>query len=211
MAPLLTQSLAALGRAVKAAGTEPADVLRVSCFLSSLAEDAAVRKLVDESYPKAAGNFRAAAARSFPRLAACEAVAKMRSNTGAALRLINFEGSPSAPGVSQVALVASPKVVLSGAQVSFGYEEKDARLAFQRLEKSLEQEGASLHGVAFAHFYPLAPAIAAQVAKIRGEFFDSAQPPPPRSWCSKAFLHECRVCHGRGGGEVSGFSPVGVK
>ncbi len=67
--------------------------------------------------------------------------------------------------------------MLSGAQVSFGYEEKDARLAFQRLEKSLEQEGASLHGVAFAHFYPLAPAIAAQVAKIRGEFFDSAQPP----------------------------------
>jgi enamine deaminase RidA (YjgF/YER057c/UK114 family) len=67
--------------------------------------------------------------------------------------------------------------VLTGTQVSFGFEEKDARLAFQRVAKALEQEGVSMHDVAMAHFYPLATGIAAQVEKVRGEFFDSAQPP----------------------------------
>jgi enamine deaminase RidA (YjgF/YER057c/UK114 family) len=90
---------------------------------------------------------------------------------------MNPEGFTAAPGAALIALVASPKVVLTGAQVSFGYEEKDARLAFQRLGKSLEQEGVSLHNVAFAHFYPLAPGIAAQIEKIRGDFFDAAHPP----------------------------------
>jgi enamine deaminase RidA (YjgF/YER057c/UK114 family) len=81
------------------------------------------------------------------------------------------------PGESQIALITAPKVVLSGTQVSFGFEEKDARLAFQRLEKSLELEGSSLRQVVFAHFYPLAGGISTQIDKVRGEFFDPAHPP----------------------------------
>jgi enamine deaminase RidA (YjgF/YER057c/UK114 family) len=66
---------------------------------------------------------------------------------------------------------------LTGAQASFGYEEKDARLAFERLRDALVKAGASPGGVAFARFYPLSSGIAAQVRKIRLEFFDSARPP----------------------------------
>ena len=182
--PLADKSLAALRLAVKAAGSEPADVVRVSCFLSSLDEVAAIRQLVDREYPKAPADFvqtQRAPARS---LAACEAVAKLRRNIGTRLQVVNAEGlaapaeGPAAtPGESRIALVASPKVVLTGTQVSFGFEEKDARLAFQRLAKALEQEGVSMHDVAFAHFYPLATGIAAQIERVRGEFFDSAQPP----------------------------------
>jgi enamine deaminase RidA (YjgF/YER057c/UK114 family) len=177
VAPLAGKSLAALRLAVKAAGSEPGDVLRVSCFLSSLDDVAAIRKLVDQDYPKTPADFvqtQRAPARS---LAACEAVAKLRGNTGMRLQELNAEGLAATPGTSQIALVASPKVVLTGTQVSFGFEVKDAQLAFQRLAKALEQEGASMHGVAFAHFYPLAAGIAAQVEKVRGEFFDSAHPP----------------------------------
>jgi hypothetical protein len=43
--------------------------------------------------------------------------------------------------------------------------------------KALDQEGVSMHDVAFAHFYPLARGIAAQIGKVRGEFFDNARPP----------------------------------
>jgi enamine deaminase RidA (YjgF/YER057c/UK114 family) len=177
VSPLAAKSLAALAQAVKTAGSDPSDVLRVSCFLSSLDEVAAVRKMVDQAYPKAAANFvqpQRAPARS---LAACEAVAKLRLNTGTPLRVMNADGSAATSGSALIALVSSPKVVLTGTQVSFGYEEKDARLAFQRLGKSLEQGGVSLHSVAFAHFYPLAPVIATQVEKIRGDFFDAAHPP----------------------------------
>ena len=177
LAPLASKSLDGLGLAVKAAGSEPADVVRVSCFLSSLDEVAAIRKLVGQAYSGAAADFvqtQRAPARS---LAACEAVAKLRRDTGARLEVMNPEGIPAVPGISQVALVASPKVVFTGTQLSFGYEDKDARLAFQRVGKALEQAGVSLHDVAFAHFYPLAAGIAAQVGKMRGEFFDPAHPP----------------------------------
>jgi len=177
VAPLAGKSLAALRLAVKAAGSEPDDVVRVSCFLSSLDEVAAVRTLVDQDYPKAPADFVQTQRAPAHSLAACEAVAKLRSNIGMRLQLMNPEGLAAAPGASQIALVASPKVVLTGTQVSFGFEDKDARLAFQRLAKALEQEGATMHDVAFAHFYPLATGIAAQVEKVRGEFFDSAHPP----------------------------------
>jgi len=93
------------------------------------------------------------------------------------MQLMNAEGLSQEAGASQIALVASSKVVLTGTQVSFGYEEKDARLAFQRVEKSLEQVGVSTHDVAFAQFYPLASRIAGQVRTVRGEFFETTRPP----------------------------------
>ena len=65
--------------------------------------------------------------------------------------------------------------MLTGTQVSFGYQEQDARLALGRLRKALEQAGAS--GVAFVHFYPLSTGMATQLRKVRGEFFDAARPP----------------------------------
>ena len=76
-----------------------------------------------------------------------------------------------------MALVGAPQVVLTGTQVSFGYEEKDARLAFERSKRVLEQGGASMADVAFAHYYPLSSGIASQVRKIRAEFFRSGHPP----------------------------------
>ncbi len=90
---------------------------------------------------------------------------------------MNPEGLPREPGESQIALVSAPHVVLTGSQVSFGYQEEDARLAFERLRKSLEQAGVSAGDVAFAHYYPLSAGIAEQVRKVRSKFFDDAHPP----------------------------------
>ncbi len=177
VAPLAGKSLAALGIVVKAAGSEHGDVVRLSCFLSSLDEVAAIRQLAGQDYPSAALDFVQTQRAPVHSLAACEAVAKLRWNTGTGLHLMNPEGLAAIPGASQIALVASPKVVLTGTQVSFGFEEKDARLAFRRVAKALEQQGVSMHDVAFAHFYPLATGIAAQVGKMRSEYFDSEHPP----------------------------------
>src|SRR5262245_15051299 len=87
------------------------------------------------------------------------------------------EDSPREPGESPAAMVAAPQVVLRGSQVCFGYEQKDARLAFERLKPSVEHAGASLGDVAFAHYYPLSSGIATQVRKIRADFFDQGRPP----------------------------------
>jgi len=177
VAPLAAKSLAALGAAVKAAGSEPADVTRISCFLSSLDDLAATRQLVEREYRGAAADFVQTQRAPVRSLAACEAVAKLRRKIAGPLEQLNPPGLPAEAGASQIALVAAPRVVLTGTQVSFGYEEKDARLAFQRALKALEQAGVSTRNVAFVHYYPLAPGIASQLRRVRGEFFDGARPP----------------------------------
>lgn len=177
VAPLTAKSLAALRQTVKAAGAEPPDVLRVTCFLSSLDKVDASRQLVAAEYPKAALNFVQTERAPVHALAACEAVARLRSDPGMPLALRNVEGLPTEPGQSQMALVGAPQAVLTGTQVSFGYEEKDARLAFERLKRVLEQSGTSTSNVAFTHYYPLSAGIAGQVRKVRAEFFNSSHPP----------------------------------
>ena len=178
IAPLVAQSVAALGRSLQAAarGT-PAEVLRVTCFLSSLENLAASRQTVQAEYPGAVLDFIQTERAPARALAACEAVARLTHDVRTGLRLIHAETAPADPGASQIALIGAPRVVLTGTQVSFGYEEKDARLAFERLRRILEQSGASLRGAAFLHYYPLSAGIAAQVRKVRSEFFSAPDPP----------------------------------
>jgi enamine deaminase RidA (YjgF/YER057c/UK114 family) len=177
VAPLAEKSLAALRQAAGAAGAQASDVLRVTCFLSSLENLAATRRLVQADYARAALNFVQTQRAPPAALAACEAVAGLRSNAGSRLQLLNPEGLPRVDGQSQMALVGSRRVVLTGTQVSFGYEEQDARLAFERLRKALEPLGASLQDVAFAHFYPLSRKIEDQVRAARRGFFAGERPP----------------------------------
>ncbi len=175
--PLAEQSVRRLATAVKAAGSEPGDVVRVTCFLSSLDRYADVRRLVASGYAGAALNFVQIQRAPTRAVAECEAVARLRWNTGTAIHMINPEGLASSPQISQIALIGAPKVILTGSQESFGFQDSDARLAFERLGKSLSQEGGSLHAVAFASMYPLSGSISEQVRKIRTEFYDRARPP----------------------------------
>ncbi len=175
--PLVEQSMARVATAVKAAGSEPADVARVSCFLSSLSQYSEVRRLVETAYPSAALNFVQVQRSPAHAVAECEAVARLRWNTGTAIHMLNPEGLAQSPQLSQVALIGAPRVILTGSQEAFGFQDADARLAFERLQKSLSQEGGSLREVAFTSMYPLSPRISEQVRKIRGEFYNGARPP----------------------------------
>jgi enamine deaminase RidA (YjgF/YER057c/UK114 family) len=165
--PLTKQSLARFAGAMKAAGSEPADVVRVTCFVSSLENLPASRQQVEAEYPRATMNFVQTERAPSRAMAACEGVAKLRAKPAKPLA---FVASPRSDEETPVAaLVSAPQVVLTGSQVSFGYEEKDARLAFDRLKRALDQAGAG--DIAFAHYYPLAQRIAAQVRKVRTEVF----------------------------------------
>lgn len=165
VAPLAAQSLDSLKRAIKTAGSESSDVVRVTCFLSSLENLAATRKLVEANYPRAALNYVQTQRSPWRALAACEAVARLRWNTGKRVQFQPEGGEPLA------ALVGAQRVVLTGTQVSYGYQEANSRLAFGRLQKVLEATGVTGRDVAFAHYYPLANLLAEQVRKLRSEFF----------------------------------------
>jgi enamine deaminase RidA (YjgF/YER057c/UK114 family) len=163
--PLAAKSLEGLKEALKEAGSEGGDVVRVTCFLSSLENLARTRKLVEADYPRAAINYVQTQRVPSRGLAACEAVARLRWNTGTRLYFMPASGDPRA------ALVAAKHVVLTGTQVSYGYQESNSRLAFERMQKALEASGATGRDVAFAHYYPLAESIAAQVRALRSGFF----------------------------------------
>jgi enamine deaminase RidA (YjgF/YER057c/UK114 family) len=176
VAPLTANSLARLLQAVKAAASEPSAVTRVTCYLSSLENLGASREPVAQAFPHAALDFVQTERAPGQALAACEAVARLASDPGR-LQFLGAAALPSQPGSSEIALVGAPQMVFTGSQVSFGHQEQDGRLAFERLGRELAQAGASFHDVAFTHFYPLSNGIAAQVRKLAGEFFDPAHPP----------------------------------
>jgi enamine deaminase RidA (YjgF/YER057c/UK114 family) len=165
--PLTEQTLAGLRQSLQSVGLAPQDAVRVTCFVSSLQNLAESRRLVVAEYPRAALDFVQINRAPRQAVSACEAVARLRAAPPSSLDFIK-----SGAGESQIALVNTPQVVLTGAQDSFGYQEPDARLAFERLKKSLEQAGATAKNVAYAHYYPLSPSLGAEVRKVRVEFFD---------------------------------------
>jgi enamine deaminase RidA (YjgF/YER057c/UK114 family) len=162
VSPLMEQSLDSLRKAVHAAGATANDVVQVTCFVSSLANLTAARALVEGEYPRAAANYVQPQRVPARAMAACEAVARLSADPGP-LRM--------------VPAVGPRRVLLTGTQVSFGFETKDARLALERLGKGLEQAGSSMRNVAFAQYYPLAQSIAAQIREVRQDFFDASSPP----------------------------------
>lgn len=166
--PLAAASLERLQQALQAAGSKSTDVVRVTCFLSSLENMAATRKLVEAAYPHAALNYVQTQRAPQQALAACEAVARLTRDASARVEYLPAEGDP------QAALVGAAHVVLTGSQVSYGFQESNSRLALERLQKALESNGVTGRDVAFAQYYPLAGSIGAQVRKLRPEFFPKA-------------------------------------
>jgi enamine deaminase RidA (YjgF/YER057c/UK114 family) len=177
VAPLAKKAAADLKTALNATGSAAADVLRVTCFCSSLDDYPAVRDLIAPQYPRVPTNFVQIQRGAAQALVECEAVARLQRKIDVPVKLENPQGLPASNGYSHLALVSAPKIVLTGAQMAYGFEDNDARLAFQRLARTLEESGSSIKHVAVANYYPLSGSLAGQVRRIRMEFFDSARPP----------------------------------
>jgi enamine deaminase RidA (YjgF/YER057c/UK114 family) len=177
VAPLAAKSIDAMKTALRAAGSEAADVVKVTCFLSSLTGLDDTRKLVASEFHAVAANFVQTQRSTGRALAACEGTARLRRDAGGSVVFLNPEGLPKEAGQSQVALVGAHSVVLSASQVSFGMELKDARLALERLQKLLEPAGASAKQAVFASYFVLGTGIADQIRRVRGDFFSTDRPP----------------------------------
>lgn len=175
--PLAEKSLADLRAAFQAASLQPDDVLRGTCFLSSLEGLPKLRGLVEEEYHGAAWNYVQIQRAPARAVVECEAVARARVKIGAPVEFLNPEALTRSPHYSQIARVGAPRLALTGTQVAFGFQDSDARLAFERLEKELAQVGGSVKEVVMSSLYPLSESIAEQVRKIRFEFYDKTRPP----------------------------------
>jgi enamine deaminase RidA (YjgF/YER057c/UK114 family) len=142
----------------KTARVAPEDMLRVTCFLSSIDEAKATRAAMSRAFPSAVTNFVQALRLSTDRTAVCEAVGR-RSQPGGAVEF-------SATSV----LVNTPKLVLSGIQMAFLDQDADLRLAFERLQKAIEPLGAGYKDVIYLNVYPLTRAVEQKIQALQSQF-----------------------------------------
>jgi enamine deaminase RidA (YjgF/YER057c/UK114 family) len=174
IAPLAEKSLTSLQKAVSGTG---ANVERVTCFISSEDSVAKVAGMIGAQYPHASIDLVQTQRAPVHGVVECEAVAELQRPISDGIEFLNPEGLGRSQNYSQIVAVAAPRVALTGTQVAFGFQDSDARLAFQRLQKELAALGSSTKDVAMASIYPLSASIADQVRRVRFEFFDPAHPP----------------------------------
>ena len=155
------QSAAELRTAAQGIG-----MLRVTCFLSSLDEVQAVRADVTTAFPAAAADFVQLTRLGVQPLVACEAVGRLEKSPAQNIELTGV-----------VALTSRPKLVFTGLQIAFRDQDADIRLAYERLGKALESQGATFHDVIFSSTYSLNRSVAAKAAALRPDFLEGGRPP----------------------------------
>jgi enamine deaminase RidA (YjgF/YER057c/UK114 family) len=158
---------AQLQKAVSAAQVKPANILRVTCFLSSLDDEPAVRMALAANFPNAVADLVQMQRLGLQPQTACEAIG----------RLDTQPPGPQTGAVPQFAAALAPKLVFTETQLIFRDQDADIRLAFQRLGKAMEPLGATYKDVIWSGVYPLTRPLAAKIDKLRFDFFDPARPP----------------------------------
>ena len=166
----LREAAAGVTKAVAAVGAS--ETLSMTCFVSSLEDVAADRAAVGSSVVVVQMRREPS-----PTAAECEAVARLRTAPNEALVLLNPEGLAKSANYSQVALVKAPRIVFSGLQLCFHTQEPDAKLAFERLGKTLESGSVRYSNVFFMHTYALTAEAMEQVRAVRFGYLDQARPP----------------------------------
>jgi enamine deaminase RidA (YjgF/YER057c/UK114 family) len=176
-APGVAESIEKLKSALRSAGMQPADVLRVTCFVSSLDEQRDTHRLMAASFPEAALNYVQMQREPVTPAAECEAVARLRATGGAPFTFLNPPNLDKSPNYSQIALVTSPKLVITGTQLAFGSQESDVKLAFERLQRALSSSSARFDRVVMSSVYVTSSAMTPKVRAVRAGYYSATNPP----------------------------------
>ncbi len=173
----VNQSLAQLKTSVNGARVRPAEMLRVTCFLTSLDGIQTARTAVLNTFPSAAVNFVQPQREPLQALAECEGVGRLETPPSSPVEFLNPPGLTPSQNYSQIVLVNTPKLVFSGTQMAFRDQENDIRLAYERLRKPLDALGVTYKDVFWSSLYALTRPVADKTVPIRFEFYDRAHPP----------------------------------
>jgi enamine deaminase RidA (YjgF/YER057c/UK114 family) len=173
----VAQSLARLKIALRGGGMESEDVLRVTCFVSSLEEQRDTHQLMTAAFPGAVLNYVQMQREPVMPAAECEAVARLRASITGRVSFLNPADLDKSPNYSQLALVKSPKLVITGTQLAFGSQEGDIKLAFDRLQRVLSSSNARFDQVVMSHTYVTSTAIIPRVRTVRAGYYNNTTPP----------------------------------
>ncbi len=174
---LARESLSRVKIAIEAAGAAASAARRVTCFLSNIDGAAEIQQAASSLFPRTPFTF-AQAQRAYTKpLAECEAVATLSRPPNNTTARMNPPGLAQTTRYSHVVATSAPRLVFAGAQMAFNYTGADARLAFERLEKTLAAAGSSLKLTVMIDAYPLSSVLASFVREFWFEFLDQGAPP----------------------------------
>lgn len=173
----VAQSLAKLKIALRGGGMETEDVLRLTCFVSALEEQRDTHQLMAAAFPGAVLNYVQMQREPVMPAAECEAVARLRTAGEGSNSFLNPADLDKSPNYSQLALVRSSRLVITGTQMAFGGQESDIKLAFDRLQRVLGSFSARFDQVVMSHTYVTSSAIIPRVRTARAGYYSSASPP----------------------------------
>jgi enamine deaminase RidA (YjgF/YER057c/UK114 family) len=176
-APSVAQSLARLTVALSGGGMQSEDALRVTCFVSSFDEQRDAHQLMTSAFPGAVLNYVQMQREPVTPAAECEAVARLRRPIPEPVSFLNPADLDKSPNYSQLALVKSPTLVITGTQLAFGSQEGDIKLAFERLQRVLSSSNARFNQVVMSHTYVTSSAIIPRVRTVRASYYSSTAPP----------------------------------
>jgi enamine deaminase RidA (YjgF/YER057c/UK114 family) len=176
-AALARESLTRVKRAMDAAGEPPASARRITCFLSHVDGAVEVQQAAAALFPKTPMTLVQIQRAQARPLAECEAVATLSRPLGQTVVRVNPPGLAETASYSHVLATNAAQLAFAGAQLAFNYTDADAKLAFERLEKTLASTGASLKRTVMIDAYPLSQTLAGMVRKYWFEFLDQGAPP----------------------------------
>ena len=154
----VSESLNKLKDVLAGAGLDPSDTVAATCFVSSLSGQPDAHDAMTSAFPMAALDYVQMQRAPVSPAANCEAVARLGAGASAV-------ASPAG-----IAVAASPQVVITGTQLAFGNKEEDAKLAYERLQKTLEGFNSDLAHVAMVHLYITAGELGNSGPFVKGQF-----------------------------------------
>lgn len=127
-APSLAQAIEHLGVSAHTAAVPAGQILTCTCFVPYLANGGALRATMQKAFPQALITIVQPLRVPGDGAAMCEAVGRVAApRTGGPVQILKD---------SRVALVASPQIIFTGLQLSFGNYLDDAHEAFARLGRA---------------------------------------------------------------------------
>lgn len=172
LAPLVARSLGRLKATLALAGVAPEEMLRVTCFSTSLDDADKVRPLLYAAFPRAAVNYVQFVRAPAQTIASCEGVARLANRPAEGVKPFRREGSAQLDAVA----VGAGRLAMTGLQLGYGMEEADLKLVFRRLDRALESVGASRAGATRVNVYSLSRAATNRLRREREKHFDRTRP-----------------------------------
>ena len=151
----------------------PADVVRVNCFTSSVEDHATLESLVSEAFSKASVSVMQIERTPANRFVECEGVARLQARPADPVRLVN----PPPAAIAHAAIVTAPRVIFTTTYVASSSDDAGVRQALSDLKRGLDAADSGLDRAFYIYAYPGNAAMLEKYRGLRFEFLDRTHAP----------------------------------